>query len=76
MVVWSLPPRAATRATSALLTWTFVIVVPLCLVIVAAAGPIASLLNPHNPNAHCNHADVPSGSARAATRRAGMCLST
>jgi putative peptidoglycan lipid II flippase len=44
--------------TSALLTWTFVIVVPLCLVIVAAAGPIASLLNPHNPNAHCNHADV------------------
>ena len=46
------------QITSALLTWTFVIVVPLCLVIVAAAGPIASLLNPHNPNAHCNHADV------------------
>jgi putative peptidoglycan lipid II flippase len=33
-------------------------VVPLCLVIVAAAGPIASLLNPSNPNAHCNHADM------------------
>jgi putative peptidoglycan lipid II flippase len=46
------------QITSALLTWTFVIVVPLCLVIVAAAGPIASLLNPSNPNAHCNHADV------------------
>src|ERR1700751_5693092 len=46
------------QITSALLTWTFVIVVPLCLVIVAAAGPIASLLNPHNPNAHCNHADM------------------
>jgi putative peptidoglycan lipid II flippase len=46
------------QISSALLTWTFVIVVPLCLVIVAAAGPIASLLNPSNPNAHCNHADV------------------
>jgi len=46
------------QITSALLTWTFVIVVPLCLVIVAVAGPIASLLNPHNPNAHCNHADM------------------
>ena len=44
--------------TSALLTWTFIIVVPLVLVIVAAAGPIASLLNPSNPNAHCVHADM------------------
>ena len=46
------------QITSALLTWTVVIVVPLVLVIVAAAGPIASLLNPSNPNAHCVHADV------------------
>ncbi len=46
------------QIASALLTWTVVIVVPLCLVIVAAAGPIASLLNPSNPNAHCVHADV------------------
>jgi putative peptidoglycan lipid II flippase len=46
------------QITSALLTWTFIIVVPLCLIIVAAAGPIASLLNPSNPNAHCNHADM------------------
>jgi putative peptidoglycan lipid II flippase len=46
------------QITSALLTWTVVIVVPLVLVIVAAAGPIASLLNPANPNAHCVHADV------------------
>ena len=46
------------QITSALLTWTVVIVVPLTLVIVAAAGPIASLLNPSNPNAHCVHADV------------------
>jgi putative peptidoglycan lipid II flippase len=46
------------QITSALLTWTFVIVVPLCLVIVATAGPIASLLNPSNSNAHCAHADM------------------
>ena len=46
------------QITSALLTWTVIIVVPLTLVIVAAAGPIASLLNPSNPNAHCVHADV------------------
>ena len=46
------------QITSALLAWTVVIVVPLCLVIVAAAGPIASLLNPSNPNTHCVHADV------------------
>ena len=44
--------------TSALLTWTLVIVIPLTVVIIAAAGPIASLLNPSNPNAHCVHAEV------------------
>ena len=46
------------QITSVLLTWTVIIVVPLVLVIVAVAGPIASLLNPSNPNAHCVHADV------------------
>ncbi len=46
------------QITSALLTWTLVIVVPLVLIIVAVAAPIASLLNPSNPNAHCVHADV------------------
>jgi len=46
------------QITSALLTWTVVIVVPLVVLIVVAAGPIASLLNPSNPNAHCVHADV------------------
>jgi putative peptidoglycan lipid II flippase len=46
------------QITSALLTWTVVIVVPLCLVIVATAGPVASLLNPSNANAHCARADV------------------
>jgi len=44
--------------TSALLTWTVIIMVPLVLVIVLAAGPIASLLNPANANAHCVRADV------------------
>jgi putative peptidoglycan lipid II flippase len=44
--------------TSALLTWSVVIIVPLVVVIVAAAGPIASLLNPSNPNAHCIRADM------------------
>jgi putative peptidoglycan lipid II flippase len=44
--------------SSALLTWTVVITVPLTLAIAAAAGPVSSLLNPSNPNAHCVHADV------------------
>jgi putative peptidoglycan lipid II flippase len=44
--------------TSALLTWSLIIVVPLVLVIVVAAGPIASLLNPTNANAHCVRADM------------------
>jgi putative peptidoglycan lipid II flippase len=46
------------RITSALLTWTFIIVVPLTLGIVAAAGPIASLLNPANAAAHCARPDM------------------
>jgi putative peptidoglycan lipid II flippase len=44
--------------TSALLTWTVIIAVPLSVAIAVAAGPIASLLNPSNPNAHCAHAAV------------------
>src|SRR5271170_2882408 len=44
--------------TSALLTWSVIILVPLVVVIVAAAGQVASLLNPSNPNAHCVRADV------------------
>jgi putative peptidoglycan lipid II flippase len=44
--------------TSALLTWTVIIAVPLSVAIAVAAGPIASLLNPSNPNAHCVHAEV------------------
>jgi putative peptidoglycan lipid II flippase len=46
------------QITSAMLTWSVIILVPSTLVIAAAAGPIASLLNPANPNARCIHADV------------------
>ncbi len=46
------------QITSALLTWSVVILVPLSLAIVAAAGPVASLLNPANANAHCPRGDM------------------
>ena len=46
------------QISSALLTWSVVILVPLTLVIAAVAGPVASLLNPGNANAHCVRADV------------------
>jgi len=46
------------QITSALMTWSVIILVPLTVAVAAAAGPIASLLNPANPNAHCVHASV------------------
>jgi len=46
------------QITSALLTWSVVILVPMTVAIAASAGPIASALNPANANAHCDHADV------------------
>jgi putative peptidoglycan lipid II flippase len=46
------------QIASALLTWTLVLLVPLTLIVVISAGPIAELLNPANPNASCVHADV------------------
>jgi putative peptidoglycan lipid II flippase len=46
------------QISSALLTWSVLILVPLTLVVAALAGPIASLLNPVNANAHCVRADV------------------
>ncbi|HWG00960.1 MAG TPA: lipid II flippase MurJ [Trebonia sp.] len=48
--------RHVTQTTSALLGWTVVLLLPLTAVIVAVAGPVAKLLNPVNPNAHCSHA--------------------
>jgi putative peptidoglycan lipid II flippase len=44
--------------TSALLTWSVIILVPASLIIFFAAGPIASLLNPVNASAHCSRAEV------------------
>ena len=46
------------QITSAMLTWSVIILVPFTLVVAAAAGVFASLLNPANANAHCIHADV------------------
>ena len=37
--------------SSALLTWSIIVVPPV--VVIAVAAQIASLLNPANPNAHC-----------------------
>ena len=46
------------QITSALLTWSVIILVPLTLVMAAAARPVASLLNPANASVHCVHAEV------------------
>ena len=51
------------QISSALLTWTLVILLPLTLIVVIAAGPIASLLNPANPSAQCVHADIVAATA-------------
>ncbi len=41
------------QTSSALLTWTTVILVPVSVAIAVAAGPIAGLLNPANARDHC-----------------------
>ena len=41
------------QTSSALLTWTTVILVPVSVAIALAAGPLATLLNPANPTPHC-----------------------
>jgi putative peptidoglycan lipid II flippase len=46
------------QITSAMLTWSVLILVPATLLIVAVAGPIASALTPANANAQCVHAEV------------------
>ena len=46
------------QITSAMLTWSVIILVPLTVAVAAAARPVAELLNPVNPNAHCVRADV------------------
>ena len=51
------------QIASALLTWTMLILVPVTLVIVLAAGPIATALNPVNHSAQCVHGQVVSMTA-------------
>jgi putative peptidoglycan lipid II flippase len=46
------------QISSALLTWSIAILVPLTLAIAAAARPIATLLIPANGNAGCNRTDM------------------
>jgi putative peptidoglycan lipid II flippase len=52
------------HVTSALLTWAVIILVPLTIVIALAAEPVAALLNPVNPNAHCPHAQMITDTSR------------
>src|SRR5215475_8246383 len=44
------------QISSALLTWSVVLLVPVSVIIFASAGPIAALLNPVNANSGCGHA--------------------
>jgi putative peptidoglycan lipid II flippase len=46
------------QTSSALLTWSVLILLPVTVAVTAAAVPIAGLLNPVNPNADCAHGDV------------------
>src|SRR5215475_2533565 len=46
------------QTSSAMLTWSVVLLVPLTVLLAAVAGPVASLLNPVNPNSQCDHAQV------------------
>jgi putative peptidoglycan lipid II flippase len=51
------------KTTSALLTWCLLILGPLTLAIMVAAGPIAAALNPANSAADCVHGEVVSATA-------------
>jgi putative peptidoglycan lipid II flippase len=46
------------QITSAMLTWSAIILVPMVVIIAVAARPIASLLDPANPSAHCVRGQV------------------
>ncbi len=46
------------QISSALFTWSVVILLPVTVIVAVAAGPIAQLLNPVNPNAQCPHGDM------------------
>jgi putative peptidoglycan lipid II flippase len=46
------------QVSSALMTWSVLILLPVTVVVTAAAPLISGLLNPVNPNADCAHGDV------------------
>ena len=56
--------RQVQQISSALLTWVVVVLGPVTVIIALTAGPIAGLLDPHNPAAHCGHADLITVTAR------------
>jgi putative peptidoglycan lipid II flippase len=51
-------PGEADQISSALLTWTVVILLPASVIVALAAGPVISLLVPANPSANCAHPEV------------------
>jgi putative peptidoglycan lipid II flippase len=59
--------RRVAQTSSALLTWTVVILAPVSVLIALAAHPIAAALNPPNPGTHCPHADVVAVTGRMLT---------
>ena len=50
--------RRVTQISSAMLTWTVLILAPVSLIVALSSGPIAAALNPANPLAGCGHADL------------------
>lgn len=46
------------QVSSALMTWSVLILLPVTVAVTAAAVPISGLLNPVNPNANCAHGAV------------------
>jgi putative peptidoglycan lipid II flippase len=56
--------RQVAQTSSALLTWTVVVLLPVSAIIALAASPIAGLLSPENLHAGCGHADMVTVTAR------------
>lgn len=59
-------PEAKARVaqiSSAMLTWTILLLVPVAIGIGIAAEPIATLLNPSNVNSHCARSDMVSATS-------------
>ena len=46
------------QVSSALLTWSVLILLPVTVAVTVAAAPIAGLLTPVNPNTDCSHGDM------------------